>query len=271
MFKDADEPVTHEGLQYHLRVKPGDLKGVVLLPGDPKRSQRIVETWDEYVFVADYRQYVSYTGKYKGVDISVTSTGIGPSAVEIALAELAAVGVKNVIRVGSSGAIQPDINVGDVVITSAAVRLEDTSKHYTRESFPAVADRELTLALIEACETLNIPYHVGYTASASSFYAGQERPVQDFTSPITQSLVKELQAYGVLNFEMEASLLFVLSHLFHMKAGAICAVYANRTTGEFEVKGEDLAIKAANEAVKIFNEMQEEKGNKPYWYPGLRK
>ena len=273
MYKNADRPETEEGLQYHLKVKPGDLKGPVLLPGDPKRSEKIASHWDEWQKVAEYRQYVSYTGKYKGVDISVTSTGIGPSGTEIALAELAAVGVKDVIRVGSTGALKEEVNIGDVVISTAAVRLEDTSKHYVREGFPAYADYEVTLALIEAAETLDIPYHVGVTASASSFYAGQERPVLHYQSPRTKGLVEELQAAGVMNFEMEASLIFVMSHLLGLRSGAVCVVYANRVTGEFEVKGEENAIKVANEAVKILTEMTEQKKakGKKHWFPSLNK
>ncbi len=272
MYKNADRPETEEGLQYHLKVKPGDLKGTVLLPGDPKRSQRIAEMWDESRKVAEYRQYVSYTGKYKGVDISVTSTGIGPSGTEIAMTELATIGVKDVIRVGSTGALKEEINIGDVVISTAAVRLEDTSKHYVRESFPAFPDYEVTLALIEAAETLNIPYHLGVTASSSSFYAGQERPALSYESPINKGLVQELQAAGVANFEMEASLIFVLAHLFGMRSGSVCVVYANRVTGEFEVKGEENAIRVANEAVKILAEITEEKkaNNKKHWYRTLK-
>ncbi len=274
-FKSANHPETEEGLQYHLRVKPGDLQGVVLLPGDPKRVDKIVSEWDEKTKKAEYRQFISYTGKYKGTPISVTSTGIGPAACEIVLPELHAIGIHDVIRVGSCGALQEEIEIGDVVISTAAVKLEDSSHHYVRPTFPAIANYEIIMALIQACEENNIPYHVGITASSSSFYGGQGRPLPTgYISHWSEKVYEEMKQSGVKNFEMEASLIFTLSHILGMRAGAIAAVYANRATNEFGVKGEENAIKAANEAVKILHDLDEDKnkaGNKKYWYPKIRK
>ncbi len=269
-FKSADRPETDEGMQYHLRVKPGDLIGPVLLPGDPKRAHRIAKSWDEATLKADYRQFVSYTGTYKGVPISVTSTGIGPAACEIVLPELHAVNVRDVIRVGSCGALQEDIAIGDLIITTGAVRLEDSSSHYVRSTFPAMANYELTLALIRACEENNLSYHVGITASSSSFYGGQGRPLPTgYLSHWSEKLYLEMKQSGVLNFEMEASLIFVLAHLLGMRATAISAVYANRATNEFGVKGEEKAILAANEAVRILHDIDEDKRKRgiTYWFP----
>ena len=259
-IRDATKVQTEEGEQYHLKVKPGDLAPTVLLPGDPKRASKIASQWDSHQKIAEYRQFVSYTGKYLGAPISVTSSGIGPSACEIAQIELKNVGIENVIRVGSCGALQEDMELGDLVISEAAVRLEDTSHHYVMREFPAVASRKITDALIRACEEKNLPYHVGITASSSSFYNGQGRESwNDYLPSHRQNLVSDLQKAGVLNFEMEASLLFVLGKIFKMEVGAICAVYANRPRNTFGTLGEEKAILAANYAAKIMYDEEQDK------------
>ena len=241
-IRNAEKVETKDHIQYHIKVRPGD----------PKRVQKIAEAWDTSESVADYRQYVSYKGNYKGAPISALSSGIGPAAVEIALAELKNVGIEQVIRVGSCGVLNADINIGELVISEAAVRLEDTSKHYVIPEYPAIASRRITSALIRACEENNLPYHVGITATTSSFYLGQGRPGwNDYLPSHRKNLVDDLRKAGVINFEMEASLLFVMSSIYKIHAGAICAVYANRATNEFGIEGEDIAIKAANEATKI--------------------
>ncbi len=252
---DANKVETEDKLQYHLKVKPGDLADTVLIPGDPKRVANIVAQWDEHYKIAEYRQYVSETGIYKGVPISTVSSGIGPPALEIAIAELKNVDVSTMIRVGSCGALQPEIEIGDLVISEAAVRLEDTSKHYVIPEFPAVASRDVTDALIRACEENNLPYHVGITASSSSFYVGQGRPgYNNYLPSHRANLVDDLTKAGVKNLEMEASLMFVMGSIYKISTGAVCAVYASRPRNEFEVKGEDIAILAANEATRILVE-----------------
>ncbi|MCH8906226.1 MAG: nucleoside phosphorylase [Candidatus Heimdallarchaeota archaeon] len=263
---DASNPQSDQGEQYHLKVKPGDLADIVLMPGDPKRVQKIAKEWETANKVAEYRQYVSYTGLYKGVPISSVSSGIGPSACEIAMLELKNVKVGNLIRVGSCGTLQKEIELGELIISEAAVRLEDTSKHYVMNEYPAVASRMVTSALIRACEENNLPYHVGVTASASSFYAGQGREVHNYLPSHQSKIVDDLTKAGVLNFEMEASLLFVLGSIFKFEVGAICAVYANRVTNEFEVKGEDRVINAANEGARILADYLADRGNKRSWY-----
>ncbi len=265
----ADKPVLEKGKQYHINAKPGDILGTVLLPGDPERSKKIAETWDEYKEVAKHRQYHSYTGKFNGIPISVTSTGIGTPACEIALTELANIGCNTFIRVGSTGAIQPGIELGDLIISTGAVKLEGSSIHYVPDSFPAVAHHEIILALIEACEIHGYRYHVGLTASTSSFYLGQGRPgYSDYKTSRTDKILPDMQKARVLNFEMEASHIFTLGQIFGLRTGAICAVYANRVTNEFGAVGEKKAIMAANYATKILSEMDEskEKADKKFWY-----
>ena len=268
-LKSASRPESEEGVQYHLLVKPGDVSYYVLLPGDPERVPLIARYWDRQWPVASHREYVTYSGYYKGVFISATSTGIGAPSTAIAIEELARVGSKVFIRVGTTGGLRRDVKVGDLVISTGAVRLEGTSKQYVMPEYPAVASYDVVLALIEAAESLGVEYHVGLTASSDSFYVGQERPgYRDYLPPFQAGLINYLRSIGVLNFEMEASVIFTLSNIYGLRAGAICAVVANRETDEF-IPGAGLenAIKVANESVKILNEWDNEikKMNKKYF------
>ncbi len=269
----AAAPQTEEGLQYHIWCKPGDVAPYVLLPGDPDRVPRISKYWDEKREVARHREYVTHTGKYKGAPISATSTGIGCPAAAIAIEELLRVGAHTFIRVGTTGAIQPEIKVGDLVISTAAVRLDGASKQYVRPEYPAVAHYEVVMALIEAAETLGVRYHVGITASTDSFYTGQARPgYKGYMQSWMKDLIPDLRAARVLNFEMEASIIFTLSNIYGARAGAVCAVLANRITDEFIMDaGVENAIRVANEAVRIlyeWDQVKREKG-RAYFYPSL--
>jgi uridine phosphorylase len=249
-------PTAFNPTQYHLACKKGDLAEYLLVPGDPDRVPKITKFWDSSREIATHREFRSFTGKYKGVQVSALSSGIGPASMAIAVNEASNVGVKTFIRVGSTGAIQKDINCGDVIICSSAVRLDCTSNCYIMPEYPAVASYEALLALIEAAETLGIGnYHVGITATTADFYAGQNRktPVAFFPGP--ENLLPTLQKAGVLNFEMETATLYVLASLFGSRAASVCAVYGNRLTREFiSGAGEENAIKIANEAVKILSE-----------------
>ncbi|ACS89467.1 MULTISPECIES: uridine phosphorylase [Thermococcus] len=273
-FMPADRPQTEERYQYHIACKPGDVARYVLLPGDPERVPRISALWDEAKEIAFHREYRTHTGKYKGVPISVVSTGIGGPSAAIAIEELAAIGADTFIRVGSTGAIQPGIEIGDLIIAKAAVRLEGTSKQYVRAEYPASADIEVTLALIEAAETLGVKYHVGITASTDSFYVGQARPGLDGYFPsFAKHLIDDLRQAKVTNFEMEAATLYTLANIYGLRAGCVCAVFANRITNEFGKAGEKEATLVASEAVKILHEWDEEKEKKgkKVWFPSLRK
>jgi len=258
-------PVSAEGRQYHIGCKRGDLAKYLLVPGDPERVPKIASFWDEAKEVSCHREFRAYTGNYKGVRLSALSSGIGPSCMAIVVNEAANIGVETFVRVGSTGAVQKDIECGDLVISTAAVRLDGTSSCYVLVEYPAVASYEVLLALIEAAESLGVKYHVGITATSCDFYAGQARRAsfQDFLHPKQSNMISTLQKARVLNFEMECATLFVLSSLFGLRAGAVCAVYANRLTGKFETgAGEEDCIKVANEAVKILSEWDEEKRKK---------
>lgn len=261
-----------EDQQYHLELAPGDIEGPVLLPGDPERIDVIADCWDDRETVAHHREYRTVQGRYDGELLAATSTGIGSPSAAIAVEELAAVGVETVLRVGSCGAIQPEIDVGDLIITTAAVRQEGTSDEYVRGEYPAAADGEVVTALVTAAERLEYDYHVGITCSTDSFYAGQARPgFGGFEATGAEEKMEELQNAGVLNYEMEASAILTLASLYDLRAGAVCSAYANRTTGEFRTEGESRAAETASLAASILAEMDrtKEAAGVDRWHAGL--
>jgi uridine phosphorylase len=263
---------TDDERQYHVDVSPGDVHDTVLLPGDPERVDTVLEYWADTEDVATHREYRTANGTYDGVPMSVTSTGIGSPSASIAVEELARVGVETFVRVGSCGALQPEMDVGDLVITSGAVRQEGTSDEYVREDYPASADYEVVTALVAAAERLGYDYHVGVTMSADSFYAGQARPgYGEFTAAGSETLLDELREANVKNVEMEASAILTLANLFDLRAGAVCTVFANRTTGEFRTEGEGRAVETASLAAALLARMDERKreAGVDRWHAGL--
>ena len=271
-LKSAVEPEDITGKQYHIGLKPGDIPRFVLLPGDPGRVPRIAKYWEERREISKHREYVTYVGRYKGVPIASTSTGIGGPATAIAIEELLRVGATTFIRVGTTGALQDFIRLGDVIISTAAVRYDGTSKIYVDVEYPAVASYEVVMALIEAAETLGVPYHVGITASSDSFYIGQGRPgYKGYLPSRWREVEKRLAELNVLNFEMEAATLFTLANIYGVRAGAVCAAIANRATNEFipDIGVED-AIRVANEAVRVLNEWDQVKERRGSKYLSLK-
>jgi uridine phosphorylase len=245
----------------------------LLVPGDPDRVPKIASFWDSAKEVSCNREFRSFTGKYKGVPISALSSGIGPACMAIVVNEASSVGVHTFIRVGSTGAIHRGINCGDVILSSAAVRLDCTSNCYVVPEYPAAAHYEVLLALIEAAEGLSIlNYHVGVTATTSDFYAGQNRPTKAEGVSIMENLLPALQEAGVLSLEMETATLYTLASLYGLRAGAVCAVYNTQSANEFKPgAGEENAIRIANEATRILNEWdkQRRKSKKPCFFPSL--
>ncbi len=262
-----------EGRVYHLALKKGDISRYVLMPGEVERASRIASSWDERRLVAQRREYVTYRGRYKGVDLTVVSTGIGGPAVAIAVEELLELGADTFIRVGSTGAIQDNIDIGDLIITVGAVRLDGTSAQYAPPTYPAVASYEVVLALVEAAESLGVRYHIGITASTDSFYVGQGRPgFGGYLPSWARDLIPDLRRMRVLNFEMESATLLTLANIYGARAGAVHAVFAQRVKDVFVPHaGEANAIRVANEAVKILSEWDKIKAakGKGNFFPGL--
>ncbi|WP_256403733.1 nucleoside phosphorylase [Halorubrum salinum] len=267
---DSEDP--GDEVQYHVEVGPDDVADAVLLPGNPERVDTITGLWDDAEEVASHREYRTATGSYDGTPISVTSTGIGSPSAAIAVEELARVGVDTFVRVGSCGAIRPEMDVGDLVITTGAVRQEGTSDEYVREDYPAAADGEVVSALVAAAERLGYDYHTGVTMSADSFYAGQGRPgFEGFEAAGSAELVAELREANVKNIEMEASAILTVASVYGLRAGAVCSVYANRVTGEFRTEGESRASETASLAVALLARMDEVKreAGADRWHAGL--
>lgn len=262
--------------QYHVDLEPGELAEYILLPGDPDRPAKIASRLDSIEFERRNREFTTVTGSYKGVRLSIVSTGIGTDNVEIVVAEaLALVERPTFIRVGSSGGLQPEMAIGELVITTGAVRLETTTNWFVHDGYPAVADYEAVCALIEAAHRLGYRYHVGITATAPGFYAAQGRPIPQL--PIRYpDLAEELARQRVLNFEMEASALLVLAGLAGCRAGVVCAVYAQRTTGEFAVgaakdTAEVACVETGLEGLRILADLDRRKkeAGTDRWRPSL--
>ena len=267
---NADRPVMQDNLQYHIQCKSGDVSRYVLLPGDPGRVKLIADQWDESRFIASHREYTTYSGKYSGVPVTSCSTGIGGPGASIAIEELAELGADTFIRIGTCGAIQENIKCGDLIICSGAMRQDGTSDEYIDKTYPAIANHEIVLALIEACERLGKTYHVGISCSTSSFYCGQARPgFKGYNQSVTENKIPDLQAAGVMNFEMEAATILTLAGLYKLRAGAIFTVVADRNKNQFVNKGTDDSIQAANLAVKILADWDKLRGTKKFFYPGL--
>ncbi len=262
--------------QYHIGLGPGELAEYILLPGDPDRTSRIASRFESIELEHRHREFASATGQFRGLRVSVVSTGIGTDNVEIVVAEILAITQRpTFIRVGSCGALQPEMGLGDLAITTGAVRLESTTSYFVHDGYPAIADYEAVAALVEAAERLGHPYHVGVTATAPGFYGAQGRPIPRL--PIRYpALAEEMTRQRVMNFEMEASALLVLATLARCRAGVVCAVYANRTTGEF-VNGdhkdaaEAACVETGLESLLVLADMDRQKreAGTERWRPSL--
>jgi len=246
---------SEDGTQYHVGLKSGDVGKYVLLPGDPKRCAKIAEYFDDAKLVADRREFVTYTGYLNGEKVSVTSTGIGGASASIAMEELVKVGATTFIRVGTCGGMDINVKGGDIVIATGAVRMEGTSKEYAPIEYPAVADFDITNALVVASKNLGLNYHTGVVQCKDSFY-GQHDPER---MPVGYELTNKWEAWkrlGCLASEMESAALFVVSNFLRVKTGSVFLAVANQEREKLNLENPvvhdtDLAIKTAIEAVKI--------------------
>lgn len=240
--------------QYHIQVGKGEVGRYVIMPGDPKRCEKIAEYLDNPILMADNREYVTYTGTLDGVKVSVTSTGIGGPSAAIAIEELYRCGADTFVRVGTCGGMQPEVKSGDIVIATGAVRMEGTSREYAPMEFPAVADISITNALTKAARQKEFSYHAGVVQCKDSFY-GQHEPE---TKPVSYELENKWEAWkrlGCLASEMESAALFIVASYLKVRAGSCFLVVANqeREKQGFEnpvVHDTEMAIQTAIEAVR---------------------
>jgi len=222
------------GKQPHLLVEEGDLTDLALVPGDPGRVDRIAQQCTDVETVAENREYKLVNATYEDRRLTLCSTGIGSPSAAIAAEELAAVGVDTLIRVGTTGALQSDIEIGDMVVATGAAKDEGTSKRYESATIPAVPSYPVLEQLVAAAETDPGTVHVGPIATDDAFYAEDGETVADW------------EAAGLLAVEMEAAALFSLARRKGLNAGAICTVDGNLVKGtqKGETEDEELPPKA---------------------------
>ena len=209
--------------QFHIGVAPGEVSTVALMPGDPFRVPLVAEYLDDPREVAHKREHRTMVGTYRGHQITVTSTGMGCPSTAIATEELARVGVTSFIRVGSTGALQPGIEPGDLIVSEGSFRNDGTTDAYVPKGYPAVPDLELTAALArfarERAPAHGLGVHVGLNVTDDAFYAE------------SQAWTEGMSRLGLLNVEMESSALFVVARQRGLRAGMICAVSSNLVAG----------------------------------------
>ncbi len=220
--------------QYHIRLKPGDVGDFVLLPGDPDRVLRIGRHLENAQEIMFHREYRTVTGTYKGIRVSATSTGIGCPSASIAVEELANIGVRGFVRVGSTGALQPHLRIGDLIISTGSMRNEGTTNFYVPPAFPAVPDHFLTHSLYQAALDLkpgrDYAVYLGLNASDDAFYGE------------TPEWIQKLHQWKLLNVEMESSAIFTVAYLRGLVAGMVCAVSGNLVTDEVVYEGENTGL-----------------------------
>ena len=244
-----------ENMQYHIGVRNGEVGKYVLLPGDPGRCALIASHFDQAEKIAENREYCTYTGTLDGERVSVTSTGIGGPSAAIAVEELVRAGADTFIRVGTCGGMQENILGGDLVIATASVRAEGTSREYAPIAYPAVSDFELTTSLTEAARSKNIRFHTGVVQSKDSFY-GQHEPSKMPTEGELNAKWNAWLRMGCLASEMESAAIYIVAQYLRVRAASIFLVIANQ---EREKKGlpnpvvhsTESAVETAVEALRI--------------------
>lgn len=244
---------THER-EFHVDLCPGEVGRYCILPGDPGRCEKIAAYFDDAKRVRSNREYTTYTGTLLGEKVSVVSTGIGGASASIAMEELIHLGADTFIRVGTCGGMALKVKSDDVVIATGAIRMEGTSKEYAPIEFPAVADFQVTTALVNAAKTLGKPWHAGVVECKDSFY-GQHAPE---TMPVSYELLNKWQAWlklGTLASEMESAALFTVAAARGVRCGSCFHVVWNQErekAGLDQAESHDLqaAIEVGVEALK---------------------
>lgn len=251
----CDLPIDSQGKFYHIDCRPGDVAPYILACANPDRAHAMAEFLQERELKGKNREYVVYTGSYKGIPLSVMGTGIGAPATAIAVVEAVQCQPNaTFIRVGTCGALQPGIGLGDLILTDECIREENTTHYYAEPDLEVRAHPDVLRALEKAADELLFTYHKGVTCTTSDFYSGQGRKIDGF--PIRDvNKIERLRSLGVLNFEMEMSVFLTLATVssYKLRAGGVTVVFCNRINGSWsssedhEVRG----IKTALRAVEI--------------------
>lgn len=248
------------GEVYHLGLTEKKIKdsSYAILTGDPERVPNIAGKFSKnYGEIACNREFRSFLVEHSKTPIVIISTGIGGSSASIVMDELASIGVKTFIRIGTSGSIHDYIKAGNVIITTGSVRLDGASLHYAPIEYPAIANYEVVNALVAGAMVANLKFFVGITVSTATFYPGQER-YDSFSGHVIKSLrgsKEEWKKLNALNYEMESATILTLANVFGLRAGCVTGVVAEREMSEkishkALMEGEENSIKVGVEAIK---------------------
>jgi uridine phosphorylase len=242
--------VAEKGKQYHIALSAGEIPPYVLLPGDPGRVALIAKLWDKAEHVVTNREYCTWRGSVGGMPIACVSTGIGGPAAAIAIEELHKIGCHTFIRVGTCGSLQPGVDVGDLVVTTATVREDGTSVQYVPLSYPAVADLDVTLALRAAAARCGYRAHTGIGQTKDAFYT---EGAEDL--PMAEAQKERWRCWrraNVLSTSMEAAALFVIGSIRKVRVGEVLAVIGLTYKDEPITKkvGVEAAARCGIEAMK---------------------
>jgi len=231
--------------QHHIQLKPGDIGETVFLPGDVSRAKVIAEHFDDYELVASNRQFNTFTGTYKGVKVSTTSTGVGGAAAAITMEELIKIGAKNLIRIGTGGMMQTWLPRPSVLIITGAVKGDGTTREYVAREFPAVADFYMVENMLKSAEELGIEVNTGYEWSHDAFYAGSV-----FSNLDILEIEKPWIDSGVLIASQEASTIFTVATMRKVRGGVIlCSAGCHQLPDEMATPEE--MVTAISNATKI--------------------
>ena len=240
--------------QFHIHCQAGDVGRYCILPGDPGRCKAIAALFDDAHFVSSNREFTIYTGTLLGEKVSVCSTGIGGPSASIAMEELHNIGADTFLRVGTCGGIDLNVQSGDVVIATGAIRFEHTSREYAPIEYPAVANFEVATALVEAAKAGGYRFHTGVVQCKDSFY-GQHSPAR---MPVSYELLNKWEAWlrmGCIASEMESAALFIAGAYRRVRVGSLFLVVANQERAKkglpnAQVHDTDLAIRVAIDAIR---------------------
>ena len=235
--------------QFHINLVEGDVGEYVIIPGDPFRTDIIASYFDNPKLIEHKREHKTWTGTYKGIKVSVVSTGMGCPSTAIAVEELANIGAKVFVRLGTCAGFREDVHPGNICITTGVYKQDGTSKRYVPEAFPAISDLDLTHTMIKTAKEMTkdldkaFSVKTGVTCSDDAFYAENVE------------WIKHCHDLGCMNVEMESSAIYTIAHKRKLKAATICAAAANLYTGE-DFIGEENTItpKAIEIATQIILE-----------------
>ena len=244
--------------QFHIACAQGDIGRYCILPGDPGRVPAIAALFDDAKQIAYNREFNVWTGTLLGEKVTACSTGIGGPSASIAMEELHKCGADTFIRTGTCGGIDLNVQSGDVVVATGAIRYEHTSREYAPIEFPAVADFQVTNALVEATKKLGFPLHTGIVQCKDSFY-GQHDPAASPESYELQQKWESWKRLGVKASEMESAALFVVAAALGCRCGSCFHVVWNQereAAGLDQKMSEDTSssVKVSVEALKLLIE-----------------